>query len=295
MVTQSGVECFLAICRFQTMTQAAEHLCITQPSLSARLKTLEKEIGGQLFFRGKGNRELRLTASGKAFYPLAIQYESITRQMLHVCENSADTIRVSAINSVATYFLPKVYNIFLDTYPQYHLEVQDMELDAATKCLLEGTTDLSFTCGRPLDERLLQTPIYVEKMVLLGSRKLADQGPLSIRQLKGYKEIYVEWSRAYVAWHQQTFTGDHPQITVSIMTQLKQFLEQEDCWAIVPAGMATDLRVDCAVVECSTAFSIPNREISVVTAAGISSKIVDEFFDCIGQAVSEIPQLQSLL
>lgn len=295
MITHSGVECFLAICRFQTMTLAAERLYISQPSLSARLKTLEKEIGGQLFSRGKGNREMRLTAAGKAFFPLAIQYETITRQMLHVCENSADTIRVSAINSVATYFLPKVYNIFLHAYPHYHLEVQDMELEAATECLLEGTTDLSFTSGRTLDERLLQTPIYVEKMVLLGSRALANQGLISAYQLKDYKEIYVEWSRAYVAWHRQTFTGDHPQITVSIMTQLKQFLEQEDCWAIVPTSMATDLRVDCGLVECSTAFGIPNREISVVTAAGTSSKIVDEFFDCIAQAVSETPQLQSLL
>lgn len=295
MITHSGVECFLAICRFQTMTQAAEHLCITQPSLSARLKTLEKEIGVQLFFRGKGNRELRLTASGKAFYPLAIQYESITRQMLHVCENTADTIRVSAINSVATYFLPKVYNIFLDTYPHYHLEVQDMELDAAEKCLLDGTTDLSFTSGRTLDERLLQMPVYVEKMVLLGSCRLADQGPVSTHQLKDHKEIYVEWSRAYAAWHQQTFTGDHPQITVSIMSQLEQFLQQDDCWAIVPVGMANDLKAQRGLVECMTTFSIPNREISVVTAAGMNSKIVDDFFDCIGQAVGEMPQLQSLV
>ena len=49
IITYSGVECFLAIARFKTMTQAAEYLCITQPSLSARLKTLEREIGCQLY------------------------------------------------------------------------------------------------------------------------------------------------------------------------------------------------------------------------------------------------------
>ena len=295
MITHSGVECFLAICRFKTMTQAAEYLCITQPSLSARLKTLEKEVGCQLFVRYKGNREMSLTAQGRAFYQLALQYESVTRRMLQISANSADTIRVSAINSVATYFLPKVYHIFLEAYPQYHLEIQDMELDAAEKCLLDGTTDLAFTSGRTMDERLMQTPVYVEKMALLCSRSLRLTGTVGVQQLAERKEIYVEWSRAYAAWHQQTFPVDHPQITVSIMTQLKQFLEQEECWAIVPAGMVNDLLEDCGLVECVPAFGIPHREVSVVSVAGANSKIVDEFVTCIGQAAAEIPQIQSLI
>jgi len=295
MITHSGVECFLAICRFKTMTQAAEYLCITQPSLSARLKNLEKEVGCQLFVRYKGNREMSLTAEGKSFYQLSLQYESITRQMLQIRAGSTETIRVSAINSVATYFLPKVYHIFLQAHPQYHLEVQDMELDAAEKSLLDGTTDLAFTSGRTLDERLMQTPIYVEKMILICSKSLALDGPVCVQQLTKLKEIYVEWSRAYAAWHQQTFTADHPQITVSIMTQLKQFMEQGDCWAIVPASMVSELLTDCCLVECIPAFNIPHREVSVVSVAGVSSKIVDEFFVCIGLAASEIPQVQSLV
>ena len=295
MITYSGVECFLAICHYKTATQAAEHLCITQPSLSARLKTLENEIGGKLFYRHKGNREMSLTSAGKEFYHLALQYESITRQMMQVCKNSADMIRVSAINSVATYFLPKVYNAFLNAYPHYHLEVQDMELDAAAMCLLEGTTDLAFTAGKTLNEGLTQTPIFIEKMVLIGNKSLADQGLIHVEQLKKSKEIYVEWSRAYAAWHQQVFSGDHPQITVSIMTQLKQFLEQEDCWAIVPAGMADDLKMDCGLVECATAFSIPSREISVITAAGNNSRVVAEFFKCMKSVAAQMPEIHTLI
>lgn len=295
MITQSEVECFLAICRYRTVTQAAEALCITQPSLSARLKTLEKEVGGLLFHRQKGNREMCLTAAGKAFYQLAIQYDSITRQMLQVCKAETDTIRISAINSVATYFLPKVYNCFLTEYPNCHLEVQDMELDAVTKSLLEGDTDLAFTSGKATDERLLQTPVYIEKMVLLGGRAMAECGPLSVAQLEESREIYVEWSRAYSAWHQQIFAGDHPQITVSIMTQLKQFMEQGDCWAIVPASLAEDLKPDCALTECATEFPLPCREISVITDAGKHSKVVDEFFRCIAFVASQTPEIRSLL
>ena len=104
---------------------------------------------------------MTLIAEEREFYQLASQYESITRQMLQISANNSDMICVSAINSVATYFLPKVYHIYLQAFSHYHLEIQDMELDTAEKCLLDGITDLAFTSGRTSDERLIQTPIYV--------------------------------------------------------------------------------------------------------------------------------------
>ena len=52
-MTHSEIECFLAICHYKTASRAAEALYITQPSLSTRLKTLEKELGGSLFYRKK--------------------------------------------------------------------------------------------------------------------------------------------------------------------------------------------------------------------------------------------------
>ncbi len=57
-MTHTEIECFLAICRHKTCSRAAEALFITQPSLSIRLKTLEKKLGGALFTRKKGSREM---------------------------------------------------------------------------------------------------------------------------------------------------------------------------------------------------------------------------------------------
>ena len=72
-MTHAGIECFLAICRHKTGSAAAQALYITQPSLSARLKLLEQELGSPLFYRHKGCREMTLTATGKAFYELALE------------------------------------------------------------------------------------------------------------------------------------------------------------------------------------------------------------------------------
>ncbi len=293
-MTQTEIECFLSICHYKTVSRAAEALYITQPSLSARLKTLEKELGGVLFNRKKGNREMSLTSAGKQFYKLALEYEALTKQMLNVCKKQSNVLRVSAINSISTYLLPKIYNRFLQKYPKYELEIQDMELETVKKSLLAGTTDIAFTAGKTTDEMFVQTPVFVEKMVLVCGKQILFEEPISIKHLKKYKEIYIEWNHSYFVWHQHNFKSDNPKITISIMSQLKQFLDEGDCWTILPVSIANSLSNECEVKQIETKFSLPTREISVVTATE-EKPLVTEFFKCIKEVIKEIPDVKSLL
>ncbi len=293
-MTQTEIECFLSICRYKTISKAAEALYITQPSLSTRLKTLEKELGGNLFNRKKGDREMSLTSAGKKFYKLALEYEILTKQMLNVCKKQSNVLRVSAINSVSTYLLPQIYNRFLHRYPKYELEVQDMELENAKKSMLEGATDIAFTAGKTTDESFIQTPIFVEEMVMVCGKELSFEEPVSISQLRKYKEIYVEWSQAYLVWHQHNFKSNNHKITISIMSQLKQFLAEGDCWAILPISIANSLLNECELKQVKTKFKLPSREISIVTAAE-ENPLVAEFFECIKEIVADNSDIKSLL
>ena len=65
--------------------------------------------------------------------------------------------------------------------------------------------------------------------------------PVHREELPLKKEIYVEWSRNYSDWHRQTFGDLHPQLTVAIMAHLKQFMEQNRYWSIVPLSVANGL------------------------------------------------------
>ena len=65
--------------------------------------------------------------------------------------------------------------------------------------------------------------------------------PVHREELPLKKEIYVEWSRNYSDWHRQTFGELHPQLTVAIMAHLKQFMEQNRYWSIVPLSVANGL------------------------------------------------------
>lgn len=58
---------FLAIAREQNITKAAQTLYVTQSTLSKQMMDLEKQLGKQLFIRGK--RKLILTEEGIFLQP----------------------------------------------------------------------------------------------------------------------------------------------------------------------------------------------------------------------------------
>ena len=266
-MTHTGIECFLAVCRHKTGSRAAEALFITQSSLSMRLKTLERELGGALFHRKQGGREMHLTAAGKEFYELALQYEKLVGQMQQVCRRQPGMLRISAINSLGTYLLPEVYDYFLDTYPKTSLQLQDMELQAACRSLRSGDTDIAFTAGKLADSDLVQTPVLAEPMAVVCSRDSQYADWVSVADLPVREQVYIQWSSRYDRWHQKTFGGEQPQITVSIMEQLRRFMGRSQCWAIVPVSVARGLEKDCAVRRLSCGDELPEREVSCIVPA----------------------------
>ena len=63
------IEAFLEVARRQNLSRAAEDLFVSQPTLTARLQSLEAALGEQLFVRTR--RGMRLTEAGEAFLPYA--------------------------------------------------------------------------------------------------------------------------------------------------------------------------------------------------------------------------------
>ena len=294
-MTHAGIECFLAVCRYKTGSRAAESLFITQSSLSTRLKALEKELGGPLFYRRQGCREMTLTAAGREFYDLAVQYETLMEKMQKICHNPNQILRVSSFNSIGTYLLTAVYERFMQTNPQIRLEIQDMELDAAVHSIQEDKTDLAFTCGRVKDSYFLQSPVFSEPMVLITAMASDYPEPVELSQLPLSEEVYIEWSNAFARWHPQLFGSEKPQICIAIMAHLEKFIEQKQHWAIVPVSVAEGLEQRGLARRLQTGFSLPCREVSCITAAESENQsAIDAFLECLREVIGEHPQITAL-
>lgn len=290
-MTDTGIECFLAVCHHKTGRRAAEALYITQSSLTTRLKNLERELGGQLFHRKKGGREMTLTEAGKAFYTLALQYEKLMEQMRGVCVKASSSLRVSSYNSLGTYLLPSVYERFLQKLPGMHLEIQDMELEPACRSLESGMTDIAFTAGVVNNPSLVQTPLFSEPMVLVCAADANYPDMVQLKQMPPLEEVYTEWSTRFAHWHQQTL-GQHSRLSISIMAHLRQFMQHGKAWAIVPVSVAEGLWKDCGVRRLDTDIPLPRRDVSCITACdSMNMDAIKAFCQCLRETLTDYPEI----
>lgn len=62
----NSLKFFYYVARYESMTSAAEHLCVTQGAVSKQLKSLEEMLGFTLFIREA--RKLRLTQQGEVLF-----------------------------------------------------------------------------------------------------------------------------------------------------------------------------------------------------------------------------------
>lgn len=263
MITQTEIEAFLSVCKTHSITKAAEMLYISQSSLSSRLRSLEETAGCVLLDRQRGARTIELTAEGKRFYELALQYQELMRKMRGVAGGTENGyVRVSAINSIGTFFLPAICERFLKAYPDIHLEVQDMDAEAAYQKLEAGTTDMAFTAEIHSSPRVDAFLLFTEPMAFICAAEAPYPIEVCREQLSAKDEVYVPWCEAFVNWRRVEFQGSLPLIQLEIMSQLKAFLLESPNWAIVPISIAHGLAAESkSLRQCTLTFPVPQRAV----------------------------------
>src|SRR5260370_11394199 len=112
-------EGFLEVARRGSVSRAAEALFITQPTLTARLQGLERELGTPLFLRTPHG--MRLTDAGRAWVPFA---ERALRALVdgrgaleQVMTASAGQLMIAAAPAGPTYVLPPLLEVRVATHP----------------------------------------------------------------------------------------------------------------------------------------------------------------------------------
>ena len=139
-MTNQDIETFFAVLDHGTMTAAAEALYITQPSLSARLKSLEDQVGAPLFHHGKGQRRITLTDAGQHFLPLARRWQNLLSEtQTFAAAEKREFLHVIAAYTANQYILPPVYQRFLERELPVNLWVESMRTDQAVSAVARAT------------------------------------------------------------------------------------------------------------------------------------------------------------
>lgn len=119
-VTHTQLRAFVAVARAGSVHAAAEHLFVSQPSVSAALAALARELDVPLVERhGRG---VRLTEAGEAYLPYATQVLGLVdegREAAHeAVRREGARVRVVAVNTAGEYLLPPLIQAFRSCAPR---------------------------------------------------------------------------------------------------------------------------------------------------------------------------------
>ncbi|GMQ31432.1 hydrogen peroxide-inducible genes activator [Algoriphagus confluentis] len=164
-MTIQQLEYLIAVDKFRHFGQAAESCFVTQPTLSAQLSKLEKELEVILFDRSKMPvipteigvqiiaQAKRVVSESKGIYELVAQLKG----------DISGTIKLGIIPTLAPYLLHLFIRKFLEKYPNVKLEVQEMVTEEVIRHLKNDELDLGIVVT-PLDEPgILEKPMFYEK------------------------------------------------------------------------------------------------------------------------------------
>ena len=165
-------EYFVAIVEAGSLTKAAEHLYVSQPSLSQYLKRLEASLGVELFDRSTS--PLRLTYTGERYYQYVLQMmkldENVRREFQDIKNQTSGRLRLGVALWRGACLLPDVFPTFHQQYPDIHIELTEgrsVQLEAA---LMNDKIDLAvMNLPRTLDYSKLVSEIVCEERLLIAA------------------------------------------------------------------------------------------------------------------------------
>ena len=176
------LEMFVRVAAMKSFTNAAESLFLSQPTVSARMKGLETELGVQLFDRSRP-RYLSLTEHGMLFWDYA-------QQILNLHNNALDKLnklhgkpsgflRIGAGSVPGTYILPGIIAEFNKLYPDVKIGLFINDSSEVVSGVNSYSYDLGFVGYNEDDPLLEYIKIKEDELILIAHPDMFKENDLS--------------------------------------------------------------------------------------------------------------------
>jgi len=167
-VTLNQLSSFLAVAREGSVSAAAEKLYVTQPSISAAVSALSRELGVDLTERvGRG---VGLTAAGIAFRPYAADVLGLIEQGKMAAREAADvsmrSLRIVAVATAAEFVVPSLLRAFGGLHPEINLALEVVNRASLFDRVLEHEADVAIA-GRPPDDERIAGHAFLDNEIAL--------------------------------------------------------------------------------------------------------------------------------
>ncbi|CAI2936573.1 LysR family transcriptional regulator [Aminobacter niigataensis] len=193
---------FLEIVHCGSFLRAADRLHVTQTTVSARIRTLEEELGRQLFTRNRNGAQL--TPAGREFERYAQSFVQIWERARHQLAIPSGRTSVVALGGELSLWNPLLLDWLVwmkQVKPEIaihaHVGVPDQLLDQ----LRTGVLDIAILYAPKLLPGFKVEILQEEQLVLV--RTVAKDG----KRDAASTYVYVDWGPLFAAQHDATSTA----------------------------------------------------------------------------------------
>ncbi|MDQ6771469.1 MAG: LysR substrate-binding domain-containing protein [Candidatus Dormibacteraeota bacterium] len=264
------VEGFLEVARQGSVSRAAQALYVTQPTLTARLHALERELGARLFVRARTG--MRLTDAGRSFQPFAeraVRALRDGRQSLQELDSgTAGQLQIAAAPAVSTYILPSVLEAFVAAHPRALVAVRTGHSEDVLEAVLKDEAQIGI--GRALHHPDVELrPLYEEELALVvaPSHRFARRGRVAMTEVGAEQVIMFDRTSGYYEVTQAAFMASG--------VTLRSLMEMDNIEAakkMVERGLGVSLLPSTAIAREVASGSL--RRVELAGAPSMRRSIV---------------------
>ena len=163
------LEAFVQVSESGSFSKAAKELFLTQPTISAHISSLEKELNVRLFIRN--TKEVSLSDDGKDLYRYAKQItdleKAIEERFYMDSDDGKHFITIAASTIPAQYLLPKVLMCYRERYPKEQIKIMETDSSEVVTQVVDHMVDVGFT-GTVLEKRHCKyIPFYKDELAVI--------------------------------------------------------------------------------------------------------------------------------
>lgn len=159
------LEAFVAVVDYGSFSEAARKLYLTQPTISAHVRSLEEELHTKLILRT--TKKTTITTRGYQLYDSAVRMLEIRNNLLenftgvqkHMIDLAASTIPSS-------YLLSEILAAFGKTHPDIYFHSIQADSAESINRVLDGTVDLALVGQNTRDETCVFLPFCQDELVI---------------------------------------------------------------------------------------------------------------------------------
>lgn len=189
------LEAFVYIAEGHSFSQAARELYLTQPTISAHISSLEKELNVRLLVRN--TKEVHLSEEGKKLYEYAKRIIDLQTEIFRTFkqeeEGETTCINIAASTVPTQYILPELLSIFRKKYPGEQFRLVETDSAGAIEEVVNHTVEIGFT-GTILEKKNCKyIPFYEDELVIITPNTPAYQDLLTEYENQNDDQKDLSW------------------------------------------------------------------------------------------------------